>query len=183
MELVTLRQFAREKGITYEAVRKQVLRFSDELEGHVVTVDNTKYLDEYAQQFLSERRRMSPIVVKIEDTQADNGEYQAQIESLKTQLLQVQQKVIQLQDEARAGIEDKIKYQLLLSDHEEQKRKLREAEDALRKKEDEIQSGKEIMRDLQNKTEEQGKQIEELRKEADSYERTFFGLYRKRKEN
>lgn len=180
MELVTLRQFAKEKRITYEAVRKQVIKYAEELEGHIVTMDNTKYLDEYAQEFLSERRRMSPIVVKIEDAQADNGEYQAQIEALKTELLQVQKKVIQLQEETRAGIEDRIKYQLLIADHEEQKRKLREAEDSIREKEEELRSEREVTRDLKNKTEEQGQQIEELRREADSYVKSWFGFYRKK---
>lgn len=182
MELVTLRQFAKEKRITYEAVRKQVIKYAEDLEGHIVTMDNTKYLDEYAQKFLSERRRLSPIVVKIEDTQADNGEYQAQIEALKTELLQAQKKVIQLQEEARAGLEDRIKYQMLLTDHEEQKNKLREAEAAIEEKRADLEQEKELRKDLQRQNEEQGKQIEELRREADSYERTFFGLYRKRKE-
>ena len=44
MELVTLKQFAEEKGITYEAVRKQTIKYADELEGHIVTVDGTSWL-------------------------------------------------------------------------------------------------------------------------------------------
>ena len=65
------------------------------------------------------------------NTQADNREYLEQIESLKTQLLKAQERVIQLQDEARAGIEEKIKYQLLIGDYEDQKRRLREGQSAL----------------------------------------------------
>ena len=94
----------------------------------------------------------------------------------------MQKRVIQLQEEARAGLEDRIKYQMLLTDHEEQKKKLREAEAAIEEKRADLEQEKELRKDLQRQNEEQGKQIEELRKEADSYERTFFGLYRKRKE-
>lgn len=180
MELVTLKQFAEEKGITYEAVRRQILKYADELEGHIVTVDGTRYLDEEAQKFLSERRRLSPIVVKIEDTQADNKEILEKIESLKTQLLKAQERVIQLQDEARAGIEDKIKYQLLIADHEEQKKRLREVETTLQEKQSELDSEKETRRALQNRMEEQSKQLDDLRAEASTYERTWFGFYRKR---
>lgn len=180
MELVTLKQFAEEKGITYEAVRKQTIKYADELEGHIVTVDGTRYLDEEAQKFLSERRRLSPIVVKIEDTKADNKEFLEQIETLKTQLLNAQERIIKLQDEARAGIEDKIKYQLLITDHEEQKRRLREVEASLQEKQSELDFEKEMRRSLQNQTEEQKKQLDNLRAEADSYERTWFGFYRKR---
>ena len=48
MELVTLKQFAEEKGITYEAVRKQTIKYADELEGHIVTVDWMKKLRNFS---------------------------------------------------------------------------------------------------------------------------------------
>lgn len=190
MDMITIKEYADSQNVTYEAVRKQVVRYKDDLKGHIVTNNRTQFLDEWAVKFLTERRREHPVILINQGKDEAIEELTQQIESLRAKLLTAQNelitskdRIIALQDEARAGIEDRTKYQLLLSDHEEQGRKLREAEDALREKEDEIQSGKEIMRDLQNKTEEQGKQIEELRKEADSYERTFFGLYRKRKEN
>ena len=119
-------------------------------------------------------------MVKIEDTKADNKEFLEQIETLKTQLLNAQERIIKLQDEARAGIEDKIKYQLLITDHEEQKRRLREVEASLQEKQSELDSEKEMRRSLQNQTEEQKKQLDNLRAEADSFERTWFGFYRKR---
>ncbi len=180
MKLVTLKQFADEKGITYEAVRKQTVKYASELEGHIVTMDGTRYLDEEAQSILSDRRRQSPIVVRIEDTQADNEEYTKQIETLKNQLLKAQERVIQLQDEARTGIEEKIKYQLLIGDYEEQKRRLRETEAALIENRSALDSEREMRRNLQNQTEKQEKQIEDLRAEAGSYEKTWFGLYRKK---
>ena len=56
---------------------------------------------------------------------------------------------------------------------EEQKKKLEEAEA-------DLEQEKERRKDLQRQNVEQGKQIEELRKEADSYEKSWFGFYRKR---
>ena len=67
MELVTIKQFADSQGISYEAVRKQVVRYSEELSGHVVRKNRTQYLDEVAVKFLQERRRESPIILQNMD--------------------------------------------------------------------------------------------------------------------
>ncbi len=67
MDVMTLKQYAEMKGITYEAVRKQIVRYQKELEGHVLKKGRTQYLDEVAVEFLSDRRRQSPVVVAMED--------------------------------------------------------------------------------------------------------------------
>ena len=168
MDLMTLKQFADEQGISYEAVRRAVKRHEDKLTGHVIENDGVRYLDEEAVRILKERRRESPIIVQTMDQGEEIRELRAQIESLRAQLMQAQNellsskdRIIALQDELKAGIEDKTKYQLLLTDHEEQRKKLEDAEEA-------IQSERELRRDLQRQNEEQGKQIEELRKEDDN---------------
>ena len=180
MDLMTLKQFAEDQGISYEAVRRAVKRHGDKLNGHIIENDGVRYLDEEAVKILKERRRESPIVVQTMDQGEEIRELTAQIESLRAQLMQAQNellsskdRIIALQDEVKAGIEDKTKYQLLLTDNEEQKRKLRDAEA-------DLDSEKEMRQYLQRQNEEQGKQIEELRKEADSYEKSWFGFYRKR---
>ena len=180
MDLMTLKQFAEDQGISYEAVRRAVKRHGDKLTGHIIENDGIRYLDEEAVKILKERRRESPIVVQTMDQGEEIRELTAQIESLRAQLMQAQNellsskdRIIALQDEVKAGIEDKTKYQLLLTDNEEQKRKLRDAEA-------DLDQEREMRQYLQRKNEEQGKQIEELRKEADSFEKSWFGFYRKR---
>ena len=180
MDLMTLKQFADDQGISYEAVRRAVKRHGDKLTGHIIENDGVRYLDEEAVKILKERRRESPIVVQTMDQGEEIRELTAQIESLRSQLMQAQNellsskdRIIALQDELKAGIEDRAKYQLLLTDNEEQKRKLRDAEA-------DLDQEKEMRQYLQRKNEEQGKQIEELRKEADSFEKSWFGFYRKR---
>ena len=180
MDLMTLKQFADDQGISYEAVRRAVKRHGDKLTGHIIENDGIRYLDEEAVKILKERRRESPIVVQTIDQGEEIRELTAQIESLRAQLMQAQNellnskdRIIALQDEVKAGIEDKAKYQFLLADHEEQKKKLEEAEA-------DLDQEKEMRQYLQRQNEEQGKQIEELRKEADSYEKSWFGFYRKR---
>lgn len=182
MDLMTLKQFADDQGISYEAVRRAVKRHGNKLNGHIIENDGVRYLDEEAVKILKERRRESPIVVQTMDQGEEIRELRDQIESLRSQLMQAQNellsskdRIIALQDEVKAGIEDRAKYQLLLTDNEDQKKKLIEVET-------DLDQEKEMRQYLQRQNEEREKQIEELRKEASSYERTFFGLYRKRKE-
>ena len=187
MDLMTLRQFADEQGISYEAVRRAVKRHGDKLTGHIIENDGIRYLDEEAVKILKEKRRESPIIVQTIDQGEEIQELRAQIESLRSQLMQAQNellsdkdRIIALQDELKAGIEDKAKYQFLLADNEEQKKKLREAEAAIEAKQADLDNEKEMRKYLQRQNEEQGQQIEELRREADSYEKSWFGFYRKK---
>lgn len=54
----TLPQYANSQGITYEAVRRQVIKYQDnELQGHIRVRNKTKYLDDFAIEFLNEHRR------------------------------------------------------------------------------------------------------------------------------
>ena len=54
----TLPQYANSQGITYEAVRRQVIKYQDsDLLGHIQIRNKTKYLDDFAVEFLNEHRR------------------------------------------------------------------------------------------------------------------------------
>ena len=165
MELVTIREFADLQGITYEAVRKQVVRFSEELSGHVVRKNRTQYLDEVAVKFLQERRRESPIILQNMDQGEEISRLMDQVESLRAQLvsaqnklLESQERIISLQDEAQKALEDKARYTALLEDNETKEKKLQETEDQLRRVEAER---------------------DEAVQEAKSYKKSWFGFYRK----
>ena len=54
--MVSLKEYAKNKGVSYEAVRKQVNRYKDELKGHISKVNRTQYLDEEAVAFLDSKR-------------------------------------------------------------------------------------------------------------------------------
>lgn len=140
MELVTIKQFADSQGISYEAVRKQVVRYSEELSGHVIRKNRTQYLDEVAVKFLQERRRESPIILQNMDQGEEISRLMDQVESLRAQLvsaqnklLESQERIISLQDEAQKALEDKARYTALLEDNETKEKKLQETEDQLRR--------------------------------------------------
>lgn len=179
MELVTIKQFADSQGISYEAVRKQLHKYSEELSGHVIRKDRTRYLDEKAVEFLQERRRESPIVLQTIDQGEEIGRLQDQVESLKAQLvtaqnklLEAQERVISLQDEAQKALEDRARYTALLEDHEDQKRKLQETSDQLRRVEADRDDAVQRAQDLQTER-------DEAVREAKSYYKSWFGFYRK----
>ena len=187
VEMVTIKDYADSQNVSYEAVRKQIVRYKDELDGHIAVKNRTQYLDDWAVKFLTGRRREHPVILVNQEKDESIETMKQHIESLRSQLMQAQNellsskdRIIALQDELKAGIEDKAKYQLLLTDHEEQRKKLREAEATIEEKQADLDSEKEMRRSLQRQNEEQGKQIEELRKEADSYEKSWFGFYRKK---
>ena len=140
MELVTIKQFADSQGISYEAVRKQLHKYSEELSGHVIRKDRTRYLDEVAVKFLQERRRESPIILQNTDQGEEISRLMDQVESLRAQLvsaqnklLESQERIISLQDEAQKALEDKARYTALLEDNEAKEKKLQETEERLRR--------------------------------------------------
>ena len=62
-EFLSLKDYAKRMNVTYEAVRRQLQRYENELEGHVIHRNKTRYLDEYAVEFLNKKRRESPIIM------------------------------------------------------------------------------------------------------------------------
>ena len=137
---MTIKQFADSQGISYEAVRKQLHKYSEELSGHVIRKDRTRYLDEVAVKFLQERRRESPIILQNMDQGEEIIRLMDQVESLRAQLvsaqnklLESQERIISLQDEAQKALEDKARYTALLEDNEAKEKKLQETEDQLRR--------------------------------------------------
>ena len=166
MELKTLKQYADDQGISYEAVRKQVVRYAEDLSDHVVKKNRVQYLDQWAVDFLTERRKESPIVLVNMDQSEENERLREQVETLKVQLMTAQnellkekERVINLQDESMKLIEDRGKYLTLLEDSKAKEERLKEAEDQIT----------EIKRER-----------DEAQKEAQSYKKSIFGFYRKK---
>lgn len=179
MELMTIKQFADDQGVSYEAVRKQVSRYAEELSGHILKQNRTQYLDEKAVEFLKERRRESPIIMQTMDQGEEISRLKDQVESLRAQLmtaqnellksqderLKAQDRIIELQDEAKKTLEDRARYTALLEDNEAKEKKLQEAEER-------ITEARKTIEDLQ-------KERDEAVTESKKYYKSWFGFYRK----
>lgn len=104
--MVSLKEYAKNKGVSYEAVRKQVNRYKDELKGHITKVNRTQYLDEEAVAFLDSKRAESPIVImesgkdeEIQRLEMENKALLLKVAELQEALLKEKDQVKLLQNE------------------------------------------------------------------------------------
>lgn len=82
MNVISLKDYAAQKNISYEAVRQQVVRYKAELEGHIIRDGRQQFLDEEAVSFLDAKRQKNPVAI----IQQDKNE---QIEALEEQVKQL----------------------------------------------------------------------------------------------
>lgn len=112
--MVSMREYAAQKGVSYEAVRKQVSRYKKELEGHITKVSRTQYLDDEAVAFLDGKRQENPVILlqvdKDEEIQRLHDENKAlllKVAELQDALLKEKDTVKELQTEKIALLEAK----------------------------------------------------------------------------
>lgn len=156
MEMVTIKQLAEKKHVSYEAVRRMVKKYEKDLKDHIFTgTDGSRLLDDVAVEFLTDRRRQNVVVARAEDTTDELGALrdqlkaaQAEIVALQAARIADQQQIITLQQEStQARLEDKT---------------ARAA--------------------AETRAEELHKQLEQARMEIDSFVPSLFGFYRKKRQ-
>ena len=103
MNVISLKEYARIKSISYEAVRQQVARYRDELGEHLIKDGRQQYLDEEAVAFLDERRQKNPVVIyqenKDEELERLRENYQMALEDLndaRARIIEQQDKIYAL---------------------------------------------------------------------------------------
>lgn len=187
--MTTIRDYAREHNVSYEAIRKQIAKSREDLEGHIITKGKTKYLDDFAVEYLDQRRKESPVsVVHWEETEVVRA-LRDQIDALKNELMTTQKRVIELQSDNQLMIEAKTKYDLLLESSNEKSatiESLREDLTDARKERDEARADADQIRKEADQAKERSEKLKRERdaasKEAKSYKKSIFGLYRKIRE-
>lgn len=178
--MMTIKEYADSKGISYEAVRRQVSKYNSQLKQHITVKNRTQYLDDYAVEFLSQRRRDSPIILVTENQQDKIDKLTAEVEKLRGQLVEMQKKVMESQEE-RLKAQDRI----IALQEESRKTLMERAEhEALL---EEVRTAKEEAASLRIQADVDRQTIDDLRKERDeatkeaqSFTRSIFGFYRKR---
>lgn len=78
--MISIKDYASDSGVSYEAVRKQIKRYREELDGHVRTEGRVQYLDDVAVAFLNEHRSKNPLVVGDSITEREKEQYKADAE-------------------------------------------------------------------------------------------------------
>lgn len=111
--MISMKDYASENNVSYEAVRQQVKRYKNELEGHIIQVSRTRYLDEEAVAFLDERRKKNPVVVmertkdeEVERLEQENKMLLLKVAQLQEDLLKEKDQVKVLQGEKIALLEE-----------------------------------------------------------------------------
>lgn len=106
--MISIKDYAKNKGVSYEAVRKQVNRYKGELDGHIHKQNRTQYLDDEAVTFLDSKRAESPVILlqmdKDEEIQRLNDENKA----LLIKVAELQDALIKEKDNVKLFQEEKI---------------------------------------------------------------------------
>lgn len=112
--MISLKDYAREKGVSYEAIRKQVARYKDELEGHIIKEGRTQYLDDAAVEFLDHKRATNPVILleasrddEVQRLTDENKVLLLKVAELQDALLREKDAVKLLQEDKIALLEDK----------------------------------------------------------------------------
>lgn len=63
MTVISLKDYAKQNNISYEAVRQQVVRYADELGIHIIKDGRQQFLDEEAVAFLDGKRQKNPVAI------------------------------------------------------------------------------------------------------------------------
>lgn len=122
MNVISLKDYAAQKNISYEAVRQQVVRYKDELAGHVIRDGRQQFLDEEAVAFLDAKRQKNPVAI----IQMDKDE---QIEALEEQVKQLLVKTASQADRISELAEWKADNALLIAGAEQSRLALQAAQE------------------------------------------------------
>lgn len=97
--MINLKDYAKKQGISYEAIRKQVARYRDELGEHISYQGKTQYLDEIAEEFLDGKRAVNAIHIIEHDKDEQIEDLKHQNELLKMKIMELQEQLIASKDQ------------------------------------------------------------------------------------
>lgn len=152
---ISIRQYAQARHVSYEAVRRQVLRYDKELKDHIERTNNTVFLDDEACDFLDMHRQKRAIIIDDEAHQSEIDMLKREIERLKHDKEELKDKLIALHEQQQ--ISDKQTTQLIAD---------KAQTDTLLAIADKMNS-------------ELKQELEASKQELNKYHKSFFGFYRK----
>lgn len=165
--LVTIKEYAKNKGVTYEAVRRQLKQYAKDLDGHVIVKGKTNFLDDVAIQILDKHRTPKTVVVDYTE-----NEMQAENERLRAEIDRLKSNIIKLQNEKMTYLADKTRMETLLAISDKEHDELSQVKKELAINKHDIELAK---NDLANTKIE----LENKTNELSRFNKTIFGLYKK----
>lgn len=98
MGVMSIKDYARARKISYEAARQQVKRYEKELQGHISKQNRTQYLDDFAVELLDEHRQQNPVVIINQDRSEEIERLRAENRALLQQVAALQDRLLTAQD-------------------------------------------------------------------------------------
>lgn len=138
MVVVSFKDYAKQNNISYEAVRKQVARYKDELKGHLIKEGRQQFLDEEAVAFLDQKRQQSPIAIIQQDKDEEIEKLRGDLDAAKTLIIALQQREASLMEEKHALALENARIALLEADNEAARVKAAQAEENAQKAQQEL---------------------------------------------
>lgn len=114
--MITIRDYAKENNVSYEAIRKQIKRYEDELNGHIIKQNRTQFLDDIAVAILDQHRRENPVIIVNQDTDYRLKQLEDENKNLLIKVAQQADKISQLNEDLKNKIEQMTS--LLLENNE-----------------------------------------------------------------
>lgn len=148
--MISIREYALNHGCTVQNIYKHIKANQEALEGHIHKRGSKKFLDDFAQNYLETLITPKNIIV-----QADEKAIQ-EINKLRAEIVALNQKIANLSEE-KSNL-----YQELAD--------FRQNQPLLENKNQELEKEKNEYKE----------KFEEAKNEADSYQKTIFGFYRKK---
>lgn len=200
MAALTITQFAETEGISYEAVRQQIRKAGPALDGHIFKISGVKYLDEWAVDFLRERRRKTTVYVHTKKTDDEVEALQKRVEDLTARLLaaqdmiaesrkeastaqekliETQQRVIALQENETKYLESRLEVDGIRADRDRLAEELTAAEARETIAGQTVQLHREEAERAREDAEIERRRADDLQKEVERFRPSIFGFYRK----
>lgn len=153
MGLISLKDYAAQNNVTYEAVRQQVVRYAEELEGHIVKDGRQQFLDDEAVEFLDGKRQKNPVTIiqaskdeEIERLKRENENLQKVITTQANKISEMADwkaenaLLIARAEQQTLFLEEKTKLAVATAVQEAKIEAENEKQEAIRKAEDELKN-------------------------------------------
>lgn len=104
----TIREYAKNNGVSYEAIRKQIKTYEVELKDHIMKNGRTQYLDDYAVEFLNKKRANNTIIIAQADKDEEIKRLENENKALLLKVAELQDQLLKEKDNVKALQEEKI---------------------------------------------------------------------------
>ena len=155
--MITIRDYAKENNVSYEAIRKQIKRYEDELNGHIIKQNRTQFLDDIAVAILDQHRRENPVIIVNQDTDYRLKQLEDENKNLLIKVAQQADKISQLNED----LKNKIEQMTSLVIENKEKTSL------LEQKKDQAEEINQLKEQLDREKKEQLNEIEKLKNELE----------------